>query len=823
MIHHTQRPKPRNRSVLLRAGFLLALPVLGSTAFAQATPTAPTTTDTTTEGETLKMSVFTVSTDKDVGYRASNSISGTRTNTPIKDVPVNIQVFTEDFIEDLGFTNQVDLERYNAAMINGGGDVHSDNPIQQQFNAFLFRGFVQNWSLRDGIREYDPIDTQGLSRVEVIKGPAAPLYGLAYPGGIMNNVTKNVDYKRNFTSVRLTAQSEGEYRGTIDANYTGKAAGGNFGIRYNGAHTETQDEREHSEGSIKYSQLNLAWAPFPTTEVKFLAETGYREKPNGLGGTGTNGYFQRGETNAAGVGLNNGASIPLQAVHPEIPWTWNWADGKNMRSLDTKLYRGTVSQSFGENFAVTGYLQFSDRQQIDGNGWDANGSGGGDSWEAGGGWVTDSVTKKETIQAGYSYRDWSNSMHAYGATAIYKIDFGGVKNTFSFGANAWSERFLSRSSTQAPTFPGQVQQLMIFDVAAGVNTTNVLPPPTDFHPVTTGNGYQHQNNTNDYYFAGWQFSALENRLRGNVSVNHTNLKLISATSGGTDAQFTLAEQSKNSPLFGLMYEVTKGVSIWGNHATSLFPNSLRNSFGVLLPAIVGSSYEGGVKVDLMEGKISGTVSYYKITQTGGSQLDPTAENLNTQRWDAMTPAQRVIAFPGQTRNDIRGDQVNGAESESKGFEADLIFSPNRNWQVLLSYANNDNGITQAIDRTTIGQSSVGSIKSQIAVLARYTVTEGEAKGLFVGVGGQAADRALQGYFNGTIPRYYPKTKYLEAFAGYPFKFRGYSTLLQLNVKNITKQKDYVGWQATGSSSIIATKPYEVPTKIRYALTLGLDF
>ncbi|HEX2854092.1 MAG TPA: TonB-dependent receptor [Opitutaceae bacterium] len=765
------------------------------------------------------MTVFTVSTEKDVGYRASNSIAGTRTNTAIKDVPLNIYVFTKDFMDDLGMTNQIDLERYNASVINGGGDVHSDNPIQQAFNAFLFRGFVQNWSLRDGIREYDPIDTQGLSRVELVKGPAAPMYGLAYPGGIMNNITKDVDYRRSFTSIRLTAQSEGEYRVALDANYTAKVGGGAFGVRYNGANVQSKDIREHSEGGIRYSQVSLGWAPFRTTELKFIAETGYREKPNGLGATGTGGYFQRGETDAAGVGLNNGASIPLQITHPEIPWTWNWSTGNNMRSLDTKLYRGTINQSFGDNIQVSGYVQYSDRQQIDGNGWDANGSGGGDSWEAGGGWIIDPVTKKETIQSGYSYRDWSNSMHAYGATAIYKVDFGPIKNTFSFGANVWSEKFVSRSGTQAGS-PNQ--QLLIFDVKAGIDTTQTPPPPTDFHPVNTGNGFSHQDNSNDYYFAGWQLSAMENRLKGNISFNHTNLKLVNWTSGVDNAP-TSAEQSKNSPLFGIMFDVTKEVSIWANHATSLFPNSLRNSFGVLLPAIVGDSYEGGLKLDLMQGKISGTVSYYNIKQTGGSQLDPTAENLNTQRWDAMSAAQRAIAFPGQTRNDIRGDQVNGAESESKGFEADLIFSPNRNWQLLLSYANNTNKITKAIATSTIGQSNIGSIKSQFAALGRYSFTEGDLKGLYLGAGTQLAGRSLQGYFNGTMARYYPKSLYVEAFGGYRFKIHGYSTSVQVNVKNLTKQEDYVGWQATRSATVIATKPYEVPTAVRYALTFGLDF
>ena len=123
--------------------------------------------------DVVKLSPFTVSTERDYGYRASNSISATRTNTPIKDVPVNIQVFGAELYQDLLASSQVDLERYNASLVNGGSDTYSDNAIQQAFNAFLFRGFTQNWGLRDGVREYDPVDTQGLARIEIIKGPVA--------------------------------------------------------------------------------------------------------------------------------------------------------------------------------------------------------------------------------------------------------------------------------------------------------------------------------------------------------------------------------------------------------------------------------------------------------------------------------------------------------------------------------------------------------------------------------------------------------------------------------------------------------------------------
>jgi outer membrane receptor protein involved in Fe transport len=146
--------------------------------------------DEATEGaddDVYVMNPFMVSAEDNSGYVASNSISGTRSQTPIRENPLNIQVFTEDFAGDLQLTSQVDVERYNASLVNGGDDQQSNNVIQQSYNGFLFRGFVQNWALRDGVRQYDPVDMQGLSRVEIVKGPVAAMYGVTYPGGVMKH------------------------------------------------------------------------------------------------------------------------------------------------------------------------------------------------------------------------------------------------------------------------------------------------------------------------------------------------------------------------------------------------------------------------------------------------------------------------------------------------------------------------------------------------------------------------------------------------------------------------------------------------------------
>ena len=63
------------------------------------------------------LSPFVVSTENDKGYRASNSISGTRLDTAIKDLPMPIEVITEDFIRDIGATDLRGALRYSSGIL----------------------------------------------------------------------------------------------------------------------------------------------------------------------------------------------------------------------------------------------------------------------------------------------------------------------------------------------------------------------------------------------------------------------------------------------------------------------------------------------------------------------------------------------------------------------------------------------------------------------------------------------------------------------------------------------------------------------------------
>ena len=53
-----------------------------------------------TAEETVKLSDFIVTDDKDNGYRATNTIAATHINTELKNVPFNLQVITPEFIKD---------------------------------------------------------------------------------------------------------------------------------------------------------------------------------------------------------------------------------------------------------------------------------------------------------------------------------------------------------------------------------------------------------------------------------------------------------------------------------------------------------------------------------------------------------------------------------------------------------------------------------------------------------------------------------------------------------------------------------------------------
>lgn len=127
------------------------------------------------------------------GYVAKKSTSGSKSDTPLKEIPQSVSVVGRQEMDDRGVVTKVDeVLRYTPGVTAEpfGTDPDTD--------WFYIRGFnaTQTGVFLDGLNLFSygfggfQMDAYGLERVEVLKGPASVLYGGANPGGIVQMISK---------------------------------------------------------------------------------------------------------------------------------------------------------------------------------------------------------------------------------------------------------------------------------------------------------------------------------------------------------------------------------------------------------------------------------------------------------------------------------------------------------------------------------------------------------------------------------------------------------------------------------------------------------
>lgn len=172
---------------------------------------------------TLVLSPFVVSSERDFGYLKTNSATATRIGAEIQKVPLSITVLSEDFVKDTGMRDIQDTLRYVAS---SSGDPRMGirppgNSATPSGNMKL-RGFPISQRLRNGVNRYTNYNLDNIDRVEVIKGPAAIFYGLGYPGGVINFVTKKPQFSEIPTTMSYGYGGQGgkigDQRATFDHN-----------------------------------------------------------------------------------------------------------------------------------------------------------------------------------------------------------------------------------------------------------------------------------------------------------------------------------------------------------------------------------------------------------------------------------------------------------------------------------------------------------------------------------------------------------------------------------------------------------------------------
>ncbi len=178
--------------------------------------------------ETIVLSPFEVTTEKDNGYATAETLAGTRIRTNLDDVASSISVVTKQFLQDTGATDSSTLLQYttNAEVAGtrgtyaglGNGTSVNETPLllnPQQGNRI--RGLATADNTRDFFVTDIPWDSYNVDRIDIQRGPNAILFGLGSPGGIINASLHNAEF-RTFGSVQDRVGSYGSTRESLDAN-----------------------------------------------------------------------------------------------------------------------------------------------------------------------------------------------------------------------------------------------------------------------------------------------------------------------------------------------------------------------------------------------------------------------------------------------------------------------------------------------------------------------------------------------------------------------------------------------------------------------------
>ena len=226
----------------------MAATPLASLAQAAATPSA--------KEEAIVLSPFEVISDNDRGYQAANTLGATRTNVAIRDLPMQMNVVTEQMMLDRAL---FDLDQV-LDVIPG---------TARTFNEFVpaanIRGFDSSAAMRNGVRGLTTPDMNSIARVETLKGPAALLYGQTQPGGVINYITKNPSPQRKAT-LRLSGGSNELLRSDLDVTGPINRAK-TFNYRLGATYYKVEmGERQRSLDRVSIAPM-LQWKPFTHTSI----------------------------------------------------------------------------------------------------------------------------------------------------------------------------------------------------------------------------------------------------------------------------------------------------------------------------------------------------------------------------------------------------------------------------------------------------------------------------------------------------------------------------------------------------------------------------
>jgi hypothetical protein len=249
------------------------------------------------EDEKLVLSPFVVTTAKDSGYYAENTLAGSRLNSNLADLAASITVVTKQQMEDTAALDINDVFKYEAntegsstytPLITDRGTAKDavsgysfGNDGSSSTNATANR--VRGLSAPDAAINYFPtnsripFDSYNTQSVEIARGPNSLLFGLGSPSGIVNQSAAQAVLNRDTNSVSFRTDAYGSYRSSVAINRS--LIDNKLAVYMAFLYNNTQFQRKPSYDLTRREYAAITYKPFKKTTIRAFAE-GYNNNAN---------------------------------------------------------------------------------------------------------------------------------------------------------------------------------------------------------------------------------------------------------------------------------------------------------------------------------------------------------------------------------------------------------------------------------------------------------------------------------------------------------------------------------------------------------------
>lgn len=502
------------------------------------------------------------------GLRTESSSVGTKTNTPLKEIPQAVTVVPEKLITSQGALSLRDALRNVSGLTIAAGEGGRTG------DSITLRGFAAHSdTYQDGVKDNGQYfrDTFNVERVEVLKGPSSVLFGRGATGGVINSVTK----KPTRTPAMEASVTVGSYdlkRITADIN---QPVSDTVGLRVNAFYHDANSFRDYNY--VERSGIAPA-ASFKISDQTRLHVYGLHQEENSTLDYGIPMY--RGKP--ADVSIKTNYGFPQDSFQKyDVNYGTVALDHKFNADLSV---RNTFRlANYERNYRVATFGTVTDTGP------------------------TSTVTRSQSLRL-------NDQDNIYNQTDfIYNTKTGDINHTLLFGLEVGREEYDFKSKNTTGTVPA----VSIFNP---VTTLSVAGVATDFSGTLATNNFTKANTTalyvQDQIDLTQQWKTVLGARWDRFQADFTN-RLTGANLKRTDTMI--------SPRAGLIYQPTQAASYYANYSMSFNPSaetfSLSDATTNLDPE-KNNLFEIGTKQDFLDGKLAVSAALYRLEKTNARTTDP---------------------------------------------------------------------------------------------------------------------------------------------------------------------------------------------------------